>query len=111
MREHILCLCRGKVSNGVPDQRTSAAVVCALHSGVSRKMSQTCAREMCWSFGATSVKIMREATSSPAQATARAFRLPSPRSGKRRSQRMALGTRERIRSQVLKVVGSICGSD
>ena len=27
IREHILCLYRGSVSNGVPDQSTSAAVV------------------------------------------------------------------------------------
>lgn len=107
MRLHILYLYRGSVNRGVPLHNTSAAVVCALHSGVSRKRSQTRAREMCWCLGATSVKTMREAMDSPAQSVAMRFRFCSPRSGKRRSQRMARGMRARMRSQVRKVVGSI----
>ena len=90
------------------DQSTSAAVVCALHSGVSRKRSQTLAREMCCCFGATSVKMIRSAISSPAHALAVRFRLLSPSSGNRSSQRTALGTAASIRSQVRNVVGSIC---
>jgi len=50
---------------------------------------------------------MREATSAPAQRRAVSRRFFSPRSGKRRSQRMLVGREERMRSQVLKVVGSI----
>ena len=92
---------------GVLDQRTSAAVVCALHSGVSRNKSQTRAREMCKCLGATSVNQIREATLSPAHSRAVAFKLLSPKSGKRNSQRIAFGTLSKILSQVRKVVGSI----
>jgi hypothetical protein len=81
--------------------------VWALHSGVSRNRSRIFARAMCVFFGATSVKIIREAVSSPAQTFAVSRRFCSPRSGKRRSQRIALGIRARIRSQVRNVVGSI----
>lgn len=91
----------------MPLQSTSAAVVWALHSAVSRTMSQMRAREMWRCLGATSVKRTREATSSPAQRRAVARRWDSPRSGKRRSQRIDFGTRARMRSQVRKVVGSI----
>jgi hypothetical protein len=108
MREHILYLYRGSVRSGVPDHRTSAAVVWALHSGVSRKRSQTRARAMCWLFCATSVKMTRRATSGEAHSSAVCFRFVSPRSGKRSSQSTAFGTRSKIRSQVRKVVGSIC---
>lgn len=92
---------------GVPLQSTSAAVVCALHSGVSRKRSQMRAREMCACLGATSVKMIREAIASPAHAVAVWRRLCSPRSGKRRSHRTALGARASIRSHDRNVVGSI----
>ena len=95
------------MSRGVPDQSTSAAVVCALHSGVSRKRSQTRAREMWYCFGATSVKSIRDATSGVAHCRAVSRRFDSPKSGNRSSQRTALGRRERMRSQVRKVVGSI----
>lgn len=89
------------------DHKTSAAVVWALHSGVSRKRSQTRAREMCWCFGATSVNQMRDATLSPAHSWAVRFRLLSPKSGKRSSHRIAFGTLSKILNQVRKVVGSI----
>lgn len=110
MREHILYPYRGRVKSGVPLQRTSAAVVWALHSAVSRTRSQIRAREMWRCLGATSVKMTREATFSPAQRRAVLRRWCSPRSGKRRSHRMEFGTRARMRSQVRKVVGSICGA-
>lgn len=109
MREHILYLYRGRVRRGVEDQRTSAAVVWALHSGVSRKRSQTRAREMCRCLGATSVNQMRSAMSFPAHSRAVRLRLVSPKSGNLRSQRIALGTLLRMRSHVRKVVGSIWG--
>lgn len=107
MREHILYSHLGNVNSGVPDHKQSAAVVCALHSGVSRNKSQILAREMCKCFGATSVKIMREATCGPAQRAAVLRRCDSPKSGKRSNQSTLLGTAESIRSQVRKVVGSI----
>lgn len=107
MREHILYGYLGRVRRGVLDHNTSAAVVCALHSGVSRKRSQTLAREICWSLGATSVKTNRLATSCPAQSSAVLRKLLSPSSGKRNSQRIAFGTLERMRSQQRKVDGSI----
>lgn len=107
IREHILYLYFGYVSNGVDDHSISAAVVCALHSGVSKKRSQIRARDMCCPLGATSVNQIRDAISSPAQSLAVRLRLLSPRSGNRSSHRMAFGTLARIRNQVRKVVGSI----
>lgn len=107
IREHILYGYRGKVSNGVLDHKMSAAVVCALHSGVSRNKSQTRAREICWFLGATSVKIMRDSTSGPAHCLAVALKLPSPGSGNRSNHKTARGARESIRNQDRNVVGSI----
>lgn len=91
----------------MPLQRTSVAVVWALHSGVSRNRSRTLARAMCVFFGATSVKMILDAVASPAHALAMSRRFCSPVSGKRSSQRTALGMRARIRSHVRNVVGSI----
>lgn len=107
MREHILYLYRGNVSIGVPLQRISAAVVCALHSGVSKNKSTTCARAICACLGATSVKIIRDAISSFAHLTAQSLRFCSPSSGNRKSHRTAFGMSERMRSHVRNVVGSI----
>lgn len=101
-------LCLGNVSNGVPLHSTSVAVVCALHSGVSRNRSSTLAREMCSFLGATSVNISRDAVSSPAHAIAVSLRFFSPTSGNRSSQSTAFGIRAKIRSHVRYVVGSIC---
>lgn len=89
------------------DHKTSAAVVWALHSGVSRNRSHTLAREMCWFLGATSVKTRRLATSVPAQARAVLLRFASPSSGNLNNQRTAFGTWESIRSHVRNVLGSI----
>lgn len=108
IREHILYLYRGRVSRGVLDHKTSAAVVCALHSGVSRNKSQTRALDMCWCLGATSVNQILDATLSPAHSNAVRFKLLSPRSGNRRSHKIALGTLSSILNHVRKVVGSIC---
>jgi hypothetical protein len=107
IREHILYGYRGNVSNGVLDQSTSAAVVCALHSGVSRNKSHIRALDMCWFFCATSVNIIRLATSAPAHNSAVFLKLDSPDSGNRKSQRIALGTLDNIRSQERKMLGSI----
>jgi hypothetical protein len=52
--EHILNSYFGNVMIGVPLHRISAAVVCALHSGVSKNMSATLPRLMWICFGATS---------------------------------------------------------
>lgn len=107
IREHILYGYRGKVSKGVLDHKQSAAVVWALHSGVSRNKSQTRALAICCCFGATSVNMIREATSTLAHCLAVLLRLVSPSSGKRRSHSTAFGTLERIRSHDLNVDGSI----
>lgn len=53
------------------------------------------------------MNMMRDATSEPTQSKAVCFRLLSPKSGNRSSHKTALGTRDRMRSQVRKVVGSI----
>lgn len=66
---------------------------------------------MCCCFGATSVKMILDATSDPAQRIAVCLRLLSPSSGNRKSQSTALGSRASIRSQLRKVVGSICRHD
>jgi len=63
---------------------------------------------MCCGFGATSVKIILEATSLDAHVSASDRRFDSPRSGKRSSHKTALGSAARMRNQVRKVVGSIC---
>lgn len=66
---------------------------------------------MCWSLGATSVKMIRDATSDPAHCLAVALKLLSPDSGNLSNHKMARGTRESIRSQDRNVVGSIWFSE
>src|SRR5271156_7204584 len=105
--EHILYSHRPHVTIGVPDHTTSAAVVCALHSGVSRKRSTTDARVMCVPFGATPVKTIREAISAPAQSRAYPIKFFSPRSGNLKSQRIAFGTEARMRRYTRNIEGSI----
>ena len=74
-----------------------------LTSAVSRKRSATRVRKMCTSFLATSVKRMRDATSSPAHSFAERIRGCSPAAGKRSSQRTLRGTLRSIRSQTRKM--------
>mmetsp|Transcript_7382 Transcript_7382/g.22381 ORF Transcript_7382/g.22381 Transcript_7382/m.22381 type:complete len:202 (-) Transcript_7382:2153-2758(-) len=95
----------GQVTIGTPAHSTSQPVVCALHSGVSRKMSASLERWIWSSLPTTSVKTMRPAGTP--RAAASASRRTSPAGGKRSSHSTLLGTRCRMEHHRSNVSGSI----
>ena len=80
----------GRVTTGVPVQRTSILVVCPLHKGVSRQTSANCPRLTCSSLAATLLK--RILPGGRPSCWAAACRLGSPTAGKRSSHNTELGT-------------------
>ena len=81
-------------------------MVCALHSGVSRKTSAMPLRRMWMGLAATSVKMMRLGSMPRPAASARMR--GSPYGGKRSSHSTDCGTRRRMLHHVVKVSGSYC---
>ena len=80
----------GRVTTGVPVQRTSILVVCPLHKGVSRHTSANCPRLTCSSLAATLLK--RILPGGRPSCWAAACKLGSPTAGKRSSHSTELGT-------------------
>jgi hypothetical protein len=80
----------GRVTTGVPVQRTSMLVVCPLHKGVSRHTSANCPRLTCSSLAATLLN--RILPGGRPSCWAAACRLGSPTAGKRSSHSTEFGT-------------------